>query len=95
MFTSPDASFETGLDLLALRSLGTVATARTLRQMLTVRTRPPRGRSVLSGHDLPVIELRASLPVALQLDGEYVGEAEEVSFRSVPAALRVIGKAPR
>jgi diacylglycerol kinase family enzyme len=95
VFTSPDASFETGLDLLALRSLGTVATARTLRQMLTVRTRPPRGRSVLSGHDLPVIELRASRPVALQLDGEYVGEAEQVTFRSVPAALRVIGHASR
>ena len=91
VFTNPDASFDTGLDLLALRSLGTVATARTLRQMLTERTRPPRGRSVLSRHDLPGIELRASRPVAFQLDGEYVGEAEEVSFRSVPEALRVIG----
>ena len=28
--TNPDASFDTGLDLLALRSLGTVATARTV-----------------------------------------------------------------
>ena len=91
VFTSPDASFDTGLDLLALCSLGTVATARTLRHMLMERTRPPRGRSVLAYHDLPVIELRASRPVACQLDGEYVGEAEEVSFRSVPSALRVIG----
>ena len=91
VFTNPDASFDTGLDLLALRGLGTVATARTLRHMLSERTRPPRGRSVLSGHDLPGIELRASRPVAFQLDGEYVGEAEEVSFCSVPDALRVIG----
>ena len=69
----------------------TIKSARTLRLMLTARTRPPRGRSVLSGHDLPRIELRAERPVAFQLDGEYVGEAEEVSLRSVPDALRVIG----
>jgi diacylglycerol kinase family enzyme len=89
--TNPDASFETGLDLLALASLGTARTMRTLRQMLTERAGPPRGRSVVSGHDLPVIEVRASRPVACQLDGEYVGEAEEVTFRSVPESLRVIG----
>jgi diacylglycerol kinase family enzyme len=88
---NPGASFDTGLDLLALRSLGTLATTRTLRQMLADRTEPPRGRSVLAGHDLAAIELRAERPVAFQLDGEYVGEAEEVSFRSVPRALRVIG----
>ena len=88
---NPSASFETGLDLIALRSLGTVATIRTVRQMLASRSEPPRGRSVLAGHDLTAIELRAERPVAFQLDGEYVGEAEKVSFRSVPRALRVIG----
>jgi diacylglycerol kinase family enzyme len=87
---NPSASFETGLDLMALRSLGTISTARTVRQMLANRNEPPRGRSVLAAHDLPAIELRAERPVAFQLDGEYVGEAEEVSFRSVPHALRVI-----
>jgi diacylglycerol kinase family enzyme len=91
VFTNPDASFDTGLDLLAFRGLGTIGTARTLRQMLAERARPLRGRSVLSGHDLPAIEVRASRPVAFQLDGEYVGEAEEVSFCAVPDAVRVIG----
>jgi diacylglycerol kinase family enzyme len=91
VFTNPDASFDAGLDLLAFRSLGTIGTMRTLRQMLSERRRPPRGRSVLTRHDLPAIELRATRPVAFQLDGEYVGEAEEVSFCSVPEALRVIG----
>jgi diacylglycerol kinase family enzyme len=28
--------------------------------------------------------------VALQVDGEYVGEHETVTFRAVPRALRVI-----
>jgi diacylglycerol kinase family enzyme len=88
--TNPGASFDTGLDLLALRRLGTIATARTLRQMLASRSEPPQGRSVLSAHDLSAIELRAEHPLAFQLDGEYMGEAEQVSFRSVPKALRVI-----
>ena len=87
---NPGASFDTGLDLMALRRLGTVGTMRTVRQMLADRREPPRGSSVLAAHDLDALELRASRPVAVQLDGEYVGEAEEVSFRSVPRALRVI-----
>jgi diacylglycerol kinase family enzyme len=91
--TNPQAGFDTGLDLLALRSLSTLSTTRTLRQMLAHRAGPPRGRAVVAGHDLAGIELRSDRPVAFQLDGEYMGEVEAVSFRSVPRALRVIGLA--
>jgi diacylglycerol kinase family enzyme len=87
---SPRASFDTGLDLLALRRLSTVSTLRTVGQMLSSRTEP-HGRDVLACHDLPAIAIQADRPVALQLDGEYVGEVEAVRFRSVPQALRVIG----
>jgi len=31
--------------------------------------------------------------VAFQLDGEYMGEVEDVSLHSVPGALRVVGLA--
>jgi diacylglycerol kinase family enzyme len=89
--TNPDASFDTGLDLFALRSLATAGTALTLRQMLTHRSAPPRGRGVLTGHDLDKITLQSDRPVAFQADGEYIGETELVEFRAVPAALRVIG----
>lgn len=89
--TNPDASFDTGLDLLGFRSLGTLATARTLRQMLADRAEPPRGRALVAVHDLPALQLQASRPVAFQLDGEYMGEVEAASFRSAPGALRVVG----
>jgi len=89
--TNPDASFDTGLDLLAFRRLRTIGTMRTLRQMLTERAEPPHGRSVVAAHDLPEIRLTADRPLAFQLDGEYMGEVEEVRLRSVPHALRVIG----
>jgi diacylglycerol kinase family enzyme len=88
--TSPQAGFDSGLDLFALRSLGSVGTLRALRQMLSGRDRPPRGRHVVSLHDEAELTMRASRPVAFQVDGEYVGERECVTFRSVPHALRVI-----
>jgi diacylglycerol kinase family enzyme len=88
---NPLASFDSGLDLLALRSLGTVTMMRTLAQMLAARAVPLHGHAVVSGHDLAEITLQADRPLALQLDGEYMGEVEGARFRSVPRALRVVG----
>ncbi len=88
---SPRASFDTGLDLLALRRLKTLSTLRTLTQMLSTRGRQPHGHDVIAVHDLPAITVESDRPMAFQLDGEYVGEVEEVRFRSVPRALRVVG----
>jgi diacylglycerol kinase family enzyme len=89
--TNPDASFDAGLDLLGFRSLGTLATLRALRQMLTDRTEPPRGRGLVAAHDVPALQLQASRPLAFQLDGEYMGEVEAIGYRSVPGALRLVG----
>jgi diacylglycerol kinase family enzyme len=88
--TNPQAGFDTGLDVFALRSLRTVSTLRVLRRMLSVTGREPGGNSVLTLHDLPGLTLRSTRPVAFQVDGEYVGEHECVRFLSVPDALRVI-----
>jgi diacylglycerol kinase family enzyme len=89
--TNPDAGFDTGLDLFLLRSLGTPGTLWTLRQMLSSRTEPPRGPGVVTRHDLKSATVQAARPVAFQLDGEYMGETEEVQFQSSPRALRVVG----
>jgi len=89
VYTSRQAAFERGLDLFALRSLGTVSTLRTASQLLSA-AREPHGRSVLTLHDLPELTLRSARPVAFQLDGEYVGERESVRFLSVPDALRIV-----
>jgi len=89
VYTSREAAFERGLDLFALRSLGTVNTLRTASQLLS-DARGPRGRSVLILHDQAEMTLSAARPVAFQLDGEYVGERESVRFLSVPDALRIV-----
>ena len=89
VLASPRAGFDTGLDLLAVRTLGTLRTLNLVRQMLNHGS-GPSGRHVVSLHDQPVLTFRATRPVAFQVDGEYVGEREHVELRSIPNALRVL-----
>ena len=89
VLASPRAGFDTGLDLLAVRTLGTLRTLNMVRQMLS-RGSGPSGRHVVALHDQPVLTFRAARPVAFQVDGEYVGEREHVELRSIPNALRVL-----
>ncbi|MEU7973998.1 diacylglycerol kinase family protein [Micromonospora sp. NPDC049089] len=86
---NPAASFDLGLDVLALRQLRVASTTRTVTQFLS-RQPDPRGRQVLRLHDTPEFTLVSGRPQAFQLDGDYLGEREKVRFTSVPAALRVI-----
>jgi diacylglycerol kinase family enzyme len=86
---SPGARFDTGLDLFALRKLSTLRTLSALRQMLS-RDGGPAGRYVVSLHDQDALTFRAARPVAFQVDGEYVGEREQVILHSIPNALRVL-----
>ena len=85
---SPRAGFDTGLDLFAMRRLGTLRTLNVVRQMLG--DGGPAGRHVVSLHDQDALTFRAARPVAFQVDGEYVGEREQVMLRSIPNALRVL-----
>jgi diacylglycerol kinase family enzyme len=87
---SPRAGFDTGLDVFALRSMSSVGTFYAVGQMLRAAGTPPHGRNILAFHDQPRVTFRSDRPVALQIDGEYVGEREIVTFHSIPRALRVI-----
>jgi diacylglycerol kinase family enzyme len=86
---NPQASFDRGLDIAALRGLGVVSTTRTVMQA-TSRNANPHGRDVLRLHDQAEFTVVASRPQAFQLDGDYLGERQKVHFLSVPEALRVI-----
>jgi len=88
---SPGAGFDGGLDVFAARTLGTLPTLGTLRYMLGIAQGGNAApRHILSLHDEREFAFRAIRPIAFQVDGEYVGEREHVTFRSVPDALRVI-----
>jgi diacylglycerol kinase family enzyme len=87
---NPMARFNSGLGLFGLRSMSTPALLSALGQAMLPRTKPPRGRTVVSVHDDTEFTIHGHRPVAFQLDGDYLGERERVSFRSVPEAVRVV-----
>jgi diacylglycerol kinase family enzyme len=86
---NPSASFDRGLDIMALRRLAVASTARTAAQ-LTAGKGDPHGKQVLHLHDQAEFTVIANRPQPFQLDGDYLGERQKVHFVSVPHALRVI-----
>ena len=86
----PNPDFNSGLDLLALRRIRLTTIVNTVGQMLYIRSRPPRGRDMLSVLGSESLTLRSARPIAFQVDGEYLGETEAVKFQFVPHALRVV-----
>ena len=86
----PNPDLNSGLDLLALRRLRLGTIVSLVSQLLWVRSRPPRGRHLLSMPGLESLVIRSARPIAFQVDGEYLGETKAVEFRFVPHAIRVV-----
>jgi diacylglycerol kinase family enzyme len=87
--TNPGASFASGLGLFALRSLGVGTVAPVLCEILRSGG-DPRGRHLVRHDAVALVRVTSEIPVALQLDGDHLGERSEVEFLSVPEALRVV-----
>jgi diacylglycerol kinase family enzyme len=89
VWTNPDTTFETGLGVFAITSMNVLSNLRLTRQMLS---RNPRlkARHLVSHDDLAWVRVTAETPVACQIDGDYAGLRETMTFRSVPDALAVV-----
>ncbi|MDP9181938.1 MAG: diacylglycerol kinase family lipid kinase [Actinomycetota bacterium] len=85
----PDASFDTGLDVMGLTGTNTFATLRTLAQILA-KDGHPHGKRVVNLHDVPELTLTAASPLPFQVDGDLIGDRESVHLMSVPSALDVM-----
>ena len=86
----PNPDFNSGLDLLALRRIRLTTIFNAVGQMLYIRSRPPRGRDMVSVLGSESLTVRSARPIALQVDGEYLGETKAVKFQFVPHALRLV-----
>ena len=86
---TPDAAAAAGLDVAIVSSMRT-------RHILRIAAggfrggRHTRMRSVTSLHDLDALEIDAAHPVALQADGEYLGEVTTLRFGVERDALRIL-----
>lgn len=86
----PEASFDTGLDLFAVRRMGVTTALRLARRMLAASRAGSTRRSLTTLHDLPALTVRAHRPTSLQIDGEGMGEVTAVACASVAGALGVL-----
>ncbi|MBP2474540.1 diacylglycerol kinase family enzyme [Crossiella equi] len=85
---NPKSSFEDGLGVFALRSVGVPTVVKHAWQIL----RPggdPQGGNLLRRDDVEWIRVTCAEPVRLQVDGDLLGERTDVRFMSVPTALTV------
>ncbi|MGF0170281.1 diacylglycerol/lipid kinase family protein [Streptomyces sp. Marseille-Q5077] len=91
VYAAPKASFDTGLDVLGLSRMSTVAVARYATQLLTSSPeRGATGRHAVTLHDLDQFTLHSKVPLPLQMDGDHLGLRTSVTFTGVRRALRVI-----
>lgn len=89
VWTNPDTTFETGLGVFATTSMNIWANLGLARQM---NARKPRldARHLVRDDDLPWIEVTSEVPVACQIDGDFVGPRDRMRFTAVPGALQVV-----
>ncbi|WP_190023173.1 diacylglycerol/lipid kinase family protein [Streptomyces hiroshimensis] len=91
VYASPQASFDTALDVLGFTKLSTPAAGRYVTQLLTsTPERGPRGKHTVSLHDQTQFTLHSQVPLPFQMDGDHLGVRSSVTFTGVRRALRVI-----
>jgi diacylglycerol kinase family enzyme len=89
MHICPHAELHKGLDLFAIDSFGIPTVLRIAAQTFTT-ARHLRNKHVLYLHDEGRIEIHASGPLPVQMDGEYLGDREHLELESVPDALSLV-----
>lgn len=92
--TNPNHDIEDGCSLFALTELTEASGLRTVRNMIR-HSLVPASRSHIDAHEFRVddatsITLTSNQPLKWQVDGEYAGEATELSVTTFPKALDVI-----
>jgi diacylglycerol kinase family enzyme len=86
---APRASFEGGLDLVGVRELRPADLPR-LAWWLLAHPVQERSANVVTLHDADRIELRCDAPMPLQIDGEDLGDVEEIVAEAERDVLRVL-----
>jgi diacylglycerol kinase family enzyme len=89
VWTNPNTTFETGLGVFATTSMNVWSNLRLVRQMLSQKAKI-RASHLIRDDDLPRVRVTAETPVACQIDGDYLGLRQDMTFRAVPKAIGVV-----
>jgi diacylglycerol kinase family enzyme len=88
---TPEVSLDTGLAVYARRRMGTAGMLWSMARLSGDRPHVgQRGAHVV--HDLDAVTVLADEPLPFQVDGDALDARAKVSFRSVPRAIRIIGR---
>jgi diacylglycerol kinase family enzyme len=89
VWTNPTTTFETGLGVFATTSMNVWANLGLVRQMLSKRHRLV-AKHLIRDDDLPWLRVTSNTPVACQIDGDFLGRRDAMTFTAVPNALGVV-----
>jgi diacylglycerol kinase family enzyme len=91
---APEATLDSGLAAVTLRTLAFARTMRIIGSVFGSGRTLRRSRWVDHRTDLDGLSIRGYGPIPYQVDGEYLGEVEELTFRHEPDVLDLVLPVP-
>lgn len=89
VYTNPNTCFETGLGVFGTTSMNVWRNLGLVRRMLSKRA-AIKAPHLVRDDDVAWVRITSDGPIATQIDGDFLGLREEMTFRSVPRALSVV-----
>jgi diacylglycerol kinase family enzyme len=89
VWTNPTTTFETGVGVFAITSMNVWSNLGLVRKMLS-RKPQLEAKHLVREDDLSWVKVTSDTAVACQIDGDYVGLRETMTFTAVPNALGVV-----
>ena len=93
VWTNPGTTFEGGLGVFGSTTTNVIANLLVVRRMLSKKG-DIKGRHLVREDDLPWVRITATEPVSCQVDGDFLGMRDDMTFTSVPGALAVVAPPP-
>jgi diacylglycerol kinase family enzyme len=87
---APEATLDRGLASVTLRTMAFAPTMRIIASALGSGSVLRRSRWVDHRTDLEALTVRAYGPVPYQVDGDHLGDTEQLDFRHAPAVLDLV-----
>jgi diacylglycerol kinase family enzyme len=92
VWTNPDTTFETGLGVFAVTTTNVAANLLVVRRMLSKKAKI-KGKHLIREDDLPWVRITSAEPIACQVDGDFLGMRDDMTFTAVPQAVAVVAPA--
>jgi diacylglycerol kinase family enzyme len=93
---APEAGLDSGLTIVALQTLSLPTVARVIAATMTGRGGPHLAKyeGLAYASDLTTLDVRGRGPFPYQLDGDYLGEVEQLELRYQPDLLSLVVPVP-